>query len=378
MEILIQGAGLGGCVLAAALAKHGHSVTVVEKREILSTGNAGIVLYSNALKCLNTLGILDTVLKSGAVMGGNTAIWSNDSKLLGHVRYNTVDSAYPPYMGINRQKFLSILYDTAVTSGVTFKFGTSIDVDTLTGSSGDMVKCSDGTVASYDLIVAADGTNSSIRNQLFNNSGAVFTNYGLWHSLHKRRPEINEKTTVIGMGCRLGFVPLSDDTMYVWASMPEAHKVKIDKEDQPAVMREKFSSFTGLVGDVINEINESTYVHYTAVEEVHLDKPWYKGNVVLIGDAAHASLPFMAQGGAQAIHDAIALAQILNSNKPLEQQLKEYTDFRFDVAKTVQTMSHRIGDGYRDTSTIDINKAQLGADTFYTNPENFKLPCETL
>lgn len=376
MKILIQGAGLGGCALAASLTQNGHNVTVVEKREILSTGNAGIVLYSNALKCLDTIGILDTVISSGVAMAGNTEIWSHDSTLLGYVKYNTIDSKYPSYVGINRQKFLTILYDMAVSSGAVFKFNTSIDIDTLTGSTSDIIKFSDGTTDTYDLVVAADGTNSVIRNKLFDNSDAVFTNYGLWHSMHKRRPEVNEKITVIGKGCRLGFVPLTDDTMYVWASIPESHKVKIDKKDQPKVMRMKFSSFTGLVSEVINEITDDTYVHYTAVEEVHLSKPWYKGNVVLIGDAAHASLPFMAQGGAQAIHDSIALSQLLNSNKPLEQKLQEYTDFRFDVAKTVQTMSHRIGDGYRDTSTIDINKAQMGADSFYTNTENFTLPCD--
>lgn len=377
MKILIQGAGLGGCTAASALAQTGHDVTVVEKRKALGTGNAGIVLYSNALKCIDTIGLLDTVMNAGITMQGNTEIWSHDSTLLGVVQYKPVDAKYPSYMGINRFVFLKILYENALSSGAKFKFGTSIVIDSVNGSSEDQIRFTDGSSDQYDLIIAADGTNSELRTSLFKDQESIFTRYGLWHSMHKRRPEVNEKITVIGKGSRLGFIPMTDDTMYIWASIPEPEKVHIDKKDQPRVMREKFSNYTGLAGEVINEIDDNTYVHYTAVEEVHLPKPWFSGNVVLIGDSAHASLPFMAQGGAQALHDAIALTQILNSNEPsLEQKLQQYTDFRFDVAKTVQTMSHRIGDGYRDTSTIDMSKAQNAADLFYLNTGNFTLPCD--
>lgn len=378
MKILIQGAGLGGCTLAAALAQTGHDVTVVERRNILSTGNAGIVLYSNALRCIDTIGLLDKVLESGIVMDGKTEIWSHDSTLLGYVDYKPVDTRYPAYMGINRYLFLSILYENALKSGAKFKFGVSTNVQTINGLPSDVIEFTDTTTDSYDLVVAADGTNSELRHKLFDGQQSLFTHYGLWHSMHKRRKEVNEKITVIGKGCRLGFIPLTDSTMYVWASIPESEKVFIEQKDQPRVMREKFSSFTGLVKEVIDEINDDTYVHYTAVEEVHLPKPWFKGNVVFIGDAAHASLPFMAQGGAQALHDSIALTQILNSEGSIEDKLQKYTDFRYDVAKTVQTMSNKIGDGYRDTSTIDITKAQLAADMFYLNTENFTLPCDYL
>ena len=374
MKILIQGAGLAGCTIAASLAKNQFDVTVVEKRTELFTDGAGIVLYSNALKFLDQIDVLADVKKYGVALQGNTEIWNADSTKIGTIIYKSIDPTLPSYVGINRNVFLKILHDVAVDAGAKFKFGTTVVTDSITGNSSDTVLFTDNTSEKFDLIIAADGTNSVIRTHLLPDQQSLFTEYGLWHSLHKRRPEINEKITVMGKDCRLGFVPLSDDSMYIWASKPEPKKIWITKENQPNAMKERFSDFTGIVKEVIDEISEDTYVHFTAVEEVHLPKPWFKGNVVFIGDSAHASLPFMAQGGAQALHDSIALSIILRKNKPLDVLLTEYTDFRYDVAKKVQTMSHKIGDGYRTGSSINLEAAQLGADSFYCNPENFNLP----
>lgn len=375
MKILIQGAGIGGCAIAASLSQQGHSVTVVEKRKELFTDGAGIVLYSNALKCLDYIGVLSEVLEEGFSMEGNTELWDSKSTFVGYVKYSTIDKMYPSYVGINRRKFLKILYNKAVKNQAKFYFGVSTVEATVTGEHSRPIKLTNGHEELYDLVIAADGTNSSIRRTLFDNQESVFTKYGLWHSLHKRRPEINEKITVFGEGCRLGFVPLSKDSMYIWASAPEDVKIKIPHEMQPKLMKEKFSSaFTGLVKDVVDEINEFTYVNFTAVEEVHLPKPWYKGNVVFIGDSAHASLPFMAQGGAQALQDVATLTQLLSKGHDLRSTLTEYTNFRFDIAKLVQSTSNKIGQGYKVDAGIDVKKAQEGADAFYRNLTNFKLP----
>lgn len=376
MKVLVQGAGIAGCSVALALARQHFDVTVVEKRSQIFTDGAGIVLYSNALKCLDEIGVLENILKTGVSMQGRTEIWDYNSSLIGIVNYPTVDIKYPSYVGINRKSFLKILYEGAVASGVKFLFGTTTDATTINGDSKESVVFSNGTRSNYDLVIAADGTNSTLRNHLFDDQQSVFTNYGLWHSLHKRRESVNEKITVIGKSCKLGLVPLSDDTMYVWASKPEHEKVYIEKDLQPRVMKETFSSFTGLIGEIVDEIDNDTYVHYTAVEEVHLPKPWFKGNVVFIGDSAHASLPFMAQGGAQGLQDSVSLAQILIRSNSLDENLNAYTNFRFNVAKLVQDTSSRIGNNYRVDSPFDIIAAQKGADAFYRNLNNFKLPRE--
>ena len=70
-------------------------------------------------------------------------------------------------------------------------------------------------------------------------------------------------------------------------------------------MRAKFAAFKGPAAPLLDEISRDEQVFYTAVEEVHLPLPWSRGRVVLVGDAAHSSSPFMGQGGAMALEDAM-------------------------------------------------------------------------
>jgi 2-polyprenyl-6-methoxyphenol hydroxylase-like FAD-dependent oxidoreductase len=377
MKILIQGAGIGGCAAALYLSKLGHNVTVAEKRSQLFTDGAGILLYSNALKYLDKIGVLENVLAQGLPMAGQTGFYNMNSEFIGNVEYQSIDPKYPAYVGIDRTSLLKILYEQSLLNGVIYYFGSSIELSTLTGVPGDAVTLANGVCDTYDLIVACDGINSAIRNKLVDQAVVQYTGYGLWHSLHRRRPEINEKITVIGSGCRIGFIPLNSEFMYAWASMPEPEKIYINPEHRPAAMKQKFSCFTGLIGELIEEIDQSTYVHFTCVNEVKMPKPWFFGNVVFVGDSAHAALPFMAQGGAQALHDVVSLGQWLSRNLALPEALTKYSEFRYNVAKTVQDFSNAIGSSYQSNS-VDLNKVKQGLDMFYKNPNNFLLPEELL
>lgn len=380
MKVLIQGAGIAGCYVAAALSQQGHNVTVVEKKSNIFTRGAGIVLYSNALKCLHYIEVLDQILSRGCVLSDDTEFWKSDSEFLGKVHFPTIDKRFPSNVGINRYEFLKILFETATNNSVKFNFNCFIINETLDGNIDSKITLSNGYSDRYDLIIAADGTNSSIRQHLFANQQSVFTNFGLWHSLHPRRSEINgKKIIVIGDGFRLGFVPLDNEYMYTWAAMPEESKYKIPFEHQPAAMKEKFSSHcNGLVKEIIDEIDSLTHVNFTCVEEVNLPKPWNKGNIVFIGDSAHASLPFMAQGGAQALQDAATLTQLLNVDSNLDNVLKTYVDYRYDIAKYVQTQCRQIGLGFKSKDNFDLKISQSKVDDFYLNEKNFILPNELL
>lgn len=368
MKIIIQGAGIAGCATAAAMALHGHEVTVLEKRKSILTEGAGILLHSNALKSLDHLYLLDQILAEGHSLKGHTLFLDKDSTPLGEVIYSSIDPKYPAYTGINRQKFLKILYNRACELGANFQFNTSIE--TLESHHNGVEISLNGSTHKADLLIAADGTYSAIRSMLWPECNPVYTGFGLWHSMHKRHPLVNEKIVAVAPGKRFGIIPLSNSQMYIWGSFPEPEKVRISKQDQPSVMREKFHGLTGFLGDVISEINHDTYVHYTAVDQVTVTGPWHKNRILLIGDAAHASLPFMAQGGAMALQDAVTLGNLSKNITNIDSALNTFTERRRPVCLTVQQMSQKIGETYT-SSTVDLSAIRKGLGHFYNNSSNF-------
>jgi 2-polyprenyl-6-methoxyphenol hydroxylase-like FAD-dependent oxidoreductase len=368
-RVLIAGAGIGGCAAAISFAQHGWKVTVVEKLKTIFTEGAGICLYSNALKTLDQLDVLDQVLKTGASMKGTTVFLDSDSKEIGIVNYKTVDTKYPAYTGINRQLFLEILFNKAVDLNVDFKFDTSIISCSQTDNLVTVV-CDTTTLVDYDLFIVANGTNSNIRKSLWPDSDSTYSGFGLWHSMHNMHPSVTEKVTVVMPDKRFGIIPMSDTQMYIWGSVAEPNKRWIDRIDQPAIMAKEFASLTGYLKDVIDELDKNSYVHYTSVDEVTINDAWHKGRVVLLGDAAHASLPFMAQGGAMALQDALVLGNLCSNTEDIESALVEYKARRKPVVDTVQQMCRNIGKTYSQ-STVNLEKAQEGLDKFYSNTDFF-------
>jgi 2-polyprenyl-6-methoxyphenol hydroxylase-like FAD-dependent oxidoreductase len=370
-KVLIIGSGIGGCAAAIAFSQIGWKVTVLEKFSNIFTEGAGILLYSNALKSLDELNVFDQICDNGCVMKGNTLFYDENSLLLGSVGYRSIDSKYPAYVGIDRQKFLEILYNRAKTLGADFQFNKLV-LDCNQDENKISVTCSDNdSYLDNDLLIAADGTNSRIRNMIWKDSESMYSGFGLYHSMHDIHPNVAEKITVVMPDKRFGIIPMSKNKMYLWGSIREPIKKHIDKKDQPAAMHNEFKNLSGFIKEIIDDIDDGTYVHYTSVEEVSVNTDWHKDKIVLLGDAAHASLPFMAQGAAMAMQDACVLTRSLSKHETVEDALIEYKNTRKPVVDVVQRMSRNIGLSYSQ-STVDLEKIQANLDNFYSNRSYFK------
>jgi 2-polyprenyl-6-methoxyphenol hydroxylase-like FAD-dependent oxidoreductase len=369
-KISIIGAGIGGCAAALSFAQKGFDVSVIERMNTIFTEGAGILLYSNALKSLDNLSVLPEILSVGYSMDGHTQFLDDRSNLIGTVTYESIDSKYPAYVGIDRQKFLEILYNRAKNLGVKFHFDQKIIFLHEKENRVSIVLENDKTIENNDLVIAADGTNSFVRQKLWDNSQAVFSGFGLWHSMHDLHPMVKEKITVVLKDRRFGIIPVSESQMYIWASIKEPAKRYIPKSDQAKEMYREFNSVEGFLKDIINELPNISYAHYTSVEEVTVGDSWHKGRIVLLGDSAHASLPFMAQGAAMALQDSVVLADLVSKECDLEVSLKNYYSIRKPVVDTVQSMCRQIGISY-NYSFVDLNKIQQSLNSFYKNKSFF-------
>ncbi len=374
--VTIVGAGIAGSALAVALASRGVDVTVIEKQSEWKFQSSGIFIYSNGLVALSKVGVLPAILQAGFVVADGKNIYlDQDGEPIVDVFYPSAENgAVPPVIGIKRAEMHRVLAKKMQDLGVQVKLGTTVEsFEDRTNEGPVLVRCSDGSTISCDLLVGADGVRSDIRTQCFGPIIPTYTGFGVWRSIHRRPPELIAKLLMMGVGKRLGAMPISQDTLYVYATSNEPGRPWYEPTQWHALMREKFDEFQGPARQFLDELSPATETLYTSVEEVHLPLPWHKGRVQLIGDAAHASTPFMGQGGAMALEDAVVLAEMLFEDADIKTILARFGKRRYPRCSFVQDVSRKVGEAgglENDASCIVRNQsmrenAQADVDRFY-------------
>lgn len=382
--VLIIGGGIAGCSLAIALAQRGIRVTVAEKLDAWHFHSSGIFVYSNGLAELQKLGVLPGILESGfAIEQGRNLYFDQHGELITETRYPSAPgTALPPILGVRRSEMHRVLADRMRSLGVEVRLGTTVASREDSPERGAVIATlNDGSKIEASLMVGADGIRSQIRTMLFGVLEPEDTGFGVWRSIHRRPPELREKIMMMGVGKRLGIMPISQDQLYVYATSNEPGHPRYDPARLHLTMREKFAEFAGPAAPLLNDIRDPSQVFYTAVEEIRRPLPWSKGRVLLIGDAAHASTPFMGQGGTMAIEDSNVLASMLEEGKDVPQVLLEFGARRQPKCQFVQDVSRRVGEagGMENADTCVARnarmreRAQADVDDFYRRLYEFDL-----
>jgi 2-polyprenyl-6-methoxyphenol hydroxylase-like FAD-dependent oxidoreductase len=377
--LLVIGGGIAGAALVIALARRGIKVRLVEAMPVLQASSSGMFIYSNGLGMLDRLGLLPQVLASGWTSkdGLNIYLDQHGKELTRTVYHSVAGPHVPPIVGIARSELHRILSQAIEQLQVPVMLGTTVlscrDSD-IAGAPVE-VTFSDGTTGLFDGVIAADGIRSRSRLLVAEPVEPIYTGFGCWRSIHAKPASIDAKIMMMGVGKRLGIMPISADQLYIFGISREPLGIRYDPALLHQLMRERFSEFTGPASALLAEIERPQQVIYTAVEEARLPLPWSAGRIGVIGDAAHASSPFMGQGGAMALEDALVLAEMLEDcpADALAARLTAFGERRFARCNFVQEASRRVGEaggvedeaacarrnlGMRDT-------AQGMVDTFY-------------
>jgi 2-polyprenyl-6-methoxyphenol hydroxylase-like FAD-dependent oxidoreductase len=130
--------------------------------------------------------------------------------------------------------------------------------------------------------------------------------------------------------------------MYLLLVHPEPHHARFDRATYVHMLRERLAPFEGLVAEIRENLKDDDDVVYSPLSEVMLPAPWFKGRVLLCGDAAHACTPHTTQGAAMALEDAVVLAEELAVDRRLAETLGAFCDRRYPRAKFVQDVSRGI------------------------------------
>ena len=342
-NVLIVGCGIGGLTAAVAFAKHGIHADIVEIKPEPSVYGVGIIQPGNALRALNSLGLMQACLAAGFPIEKYRYFDAQEHLLATLDLMRIVDVDTPATNMIPRPALHRILMEAAQASGVSMRFGLTLKSMTLDAGGAD-VELTDGTRGRYDLVVGADGIRSHVRGLLFGDIKPQFTGHGVWRFTTKRAPQLDFQAMYMGVGLKAGLVPLTDDTMYLLLVSNEPENRWMPADRLHDLLRDYLTPFGGMVAEARERLTDPKDVVYVPIEEVELAPPWHKGRAVLIGDAAHASSPHIAQGAAMAIEDAVVLSDVTaTGGGDVEAMLSAFEKRRYPRCKFVQELSRKVG-----------------------------------
>ncbi|QNH50067.1 FAD-dependent urate hydroxylase HpxO [Acinetobacter venetianus] len=335
MNIAIVGAGMGGLTAGIALKKFGHQVTIYEQAaEILPVG-AAISLWSNGVKCLNYLGLTDQI----QALGGEMESLAYVDGLNQHTM--TQFSLTPLYKEVGQRAYPVARADLQQLLMQQFglediKLGmkmTAIDDH----SDHVCLHFHDGSQVQADLLIGADGTHSITRKFVLGYQvERRYAGYVNWNGLVEIDEAIapaQQWTTYVGEGKRVSLMPVAENRFYFFFDVPIEVGLPNQRDQYKTELKKHFQDWCAPVHQLIDCLDEQR----TNRVEIHDIEPFmnfYKGRVVLLGDAAHSTTPDIGQGGCQAMEDAIYLARALQINTfGLDDALERYQNKRNDRTK---------------------------------------------
>ncbi len=345
-SILIIGGGFAGMSAAIQLRKTGTAVDLVEIDPDWRVQGAGLTLTAATLRAFVELGILDAFLEHGFAAESGEFFTSSGEKigaLAAPPRLARPD--VPPVGAIMRPVLASILADATRASGARIRLGVTF-TGIVDGDDGATVTFTDGTTSRYDLVIGADGLNSSVRNAIFPDAPAPrYTGQGVWRAVLPRPPEIETLKMWIGDRVKVGVNPVSKDEMYMMLTEDRPTNARVDATQSVALLKALLVQFSAPMVRVISGLlNNDSRIVFRPIETILMPLPWWKGHVVLIGDAVHATTPHLGAGACIGIEDALVLAHELERRDTVAEALHFFGARRWERCRTVVENSLRLGE----------------------------------
>jgi salicylate hydroxylase len=368
MRAIVVGAGIGGLAATLSLRRAGHEVTLVEQSRQLTEIGAGIQLAPNATRVLRRLDLLDAVAEQSTRPAHvSFRTWSDGSEICRYVIGREAEEEFgAPYLQVHRADLQQAL--AAAVPPESLRLATAvvaIDQD----DTAAHVTTASGERLDADLVVAADGIRSAARQWLFGADEAVFS-----HTVAYRALLPAAEVADLDLPEYAGWLGPGRHVVHYWLRRGELLNVVAvfvtDRAAQEswttrAEPGEQLRTFTGWDPRLLTVLDRAGQVwRYGIYTRAPLTR-WHVGRVTLLGDSAHAMVPFQAQGAAQAIMDAAVLGDCLTGTAPAEvpAALDRYVRRRVPAATSVQASSARAGLDYHlpDGPEAEARNARLVA-----------------
>ena len=365
LRVAVIGGGIGGLSAALALQAKGVEVEVYEQAAAISEVGAGVQIAPNGLRQLRRFGLASEMDRILTPFSAGSVYRREDGTPVADVVVK--DSAEEMSVGgVHRADLIDALRGKLEASAVHVG-KRALRVEQSKG--GATVAFADGSEASADVVVGADGIHSVIRSVVTEPSRPTFSGMVAYRGTVAADALTGWPTGLfevwMGPGRHfltfpvrggavinfVGFVPADDEMRESWSA-----------PGSPAQLRSEFDAWDGRLLELLDNVQATN--RWGLYDREPLDT-WYRGRVCLLGDAAHAMLPHVGQGANQAIEDAVVLAELLAHAAPsdVEEALAEYERARLPRTAAVQRGSRENGLRY-DSMYDDLGRRDAEMTSF--------------
>ncbi|MER6949421.1 FAD-dependent monooxygenase [Nonomuraea sp. NPDC000554] len=338
MEILVIGAGVGGLAVARSLLAAGHRVRVFEQAPARRTGGAAVTIFSNGAAVLSDLGVsLDGV---GGRIDRIDALTSDGRLRTSMNLAHAADRFGFETKAISRRDLLGRLADGLPDDLVRY----GVSCQSVTQDRGQVTAAfSDGSTATGDLLVGADGHHSVVRRCLWGEGVVQPATFGTWQGLSPIDIDLTGSSLhlmITGREGACGLMSAGDGLLQWWFDVRWS-----PADPRPAAplaeLRRRFGHWASPVPEVLAGASEDDLGffghHWNKVRQV-----WGEGRITLVGDAAHTMPPTLGQGANQTLEDVWVLGRELakGGDDPVV-RLRAYEKARYPHISLVSRLARR-------------------------------------
>ncbi|MBD1913713.1 MULTISPECIES: FAD-dependent urate hydroxylase HpxO [unclassified Leptolyngbya] len=345
LKVIVIGAGMGGLTAGIALKQAGYQVEVYDRVRELRPAGAGISLWSNGVKVLNRLGLGQAIANIGGQMNRMAYYDMHGELLTGFSLQPLIDTVGQRPYPVARTDLQGMLLNAFGADDVRLNFrcvGVEQDENSVTAI------FEDGSTATGDVLVAADGTHSFLRSYVLGETlERQYAGYVNWNGLVSISEDLapaDSWVLYVGEHKRASLMPVGSDQFYFFLDVP-LPKGTVSSPD--TYQEELFSFFKGWAAPVQTLIQrlDPTKTNRIEIHDVPPLQTLVKGRVALLGDAGHSTTPDLGQGGCQALEDALVLTTYLQTtNLSVEDALQRYEAARKDRVADIVTRARKRSD----------------------------------